>query len=92
MHKPELITAVAADTGFSKVQVERTLNSIIYATKEAVSKGETVRIADLFNLSVERREAKAGRNPMTGEVLQIAAKNAVKIKPAKALVDAANGR
>lgn len=92
MHKAELITAVAADTGLTKTQVERTLNSIIYVTKEAVSKGETVRIAELFNLSVERREAKTCRSPATGKMIDVPAKNTVKIKAATALLNAANGK
>jgi len=92
MNKSEFIAAVAAKTGETKRATEATLDAFAEVTKEAVAKGEDVRLAGVFNLTVEHKEARTGRNPTTGAAIAIAAKNAVKIKPSKALVDAANGQ
>lgn len=92
MNKAELVADVAERTGLTKAGTASVLNSLIESVKQAVADGEEVRISDLFTLTVERREAKTGRNPRTGEPVQIPAKNAVKIKPAKSLVDAANSK
>ena len=92
MNKSELIAAIADKAGITKVAADKALNAAIEAITETVSKGEEVRLSGLFNLAVEQKPARTGRNPSTGAVIQIAAKKAVKIKPAKELADAANGK
>lgn len=90
MNKSEFIAAVAAKTGLTKSATEQTIDAFAEVTKEAVAQGDDVRLAGVFNLTVEHKPARTGRNPTTGASIAIAAKNAVKIKPSKALSDAAN--
>ena len=91
MNKAELVSAVAAEAGITQADTHRAINAIQTVIKAAVKKGEDVRIAGLFNLKVEQKPARTGRNPSTGAAVAIPAKKAVKIKAAKELADAANG-
>ena len=91
MNKTELIAKIADTTGLPKKAVADVIDAQITHIKEAVSVREEVSIAGLFTLKHGERAARTGRNPTTGETIQIAACKTVKIKPAKALDDAANG-
>ena len=90
MNKRELINEVAAAADVTKRDAEAVINSIISAITGAVSRGESVKLGGLTIVRVTNRAARAGRNPKTGEVVQIAARRAVTIKPAAALKAAAN--
>lgn len=90
MNKNELIAAVSIKAKITQTAAKDALNAAIETITDVVKKGEEVRLSGLFNLSVEHKPARPGRNPSTGETIQIAAKNYVKIKPAKELADAAN--
>ena len=89
MNKRELINEVAAAADVTKRDAEAVINSIISAITGAVSRGEGVELGGLMMIRVTNRAARTGRNPKTGETLQIAAKRAPKFSPAKALKDAA---
>ena len=91
MNKSEFVTAIASLTGETKKATEATVDAFAEVVKEAVAKGDDVRLAGVFNLTIERKEARTARNPSTGGEVQVPAKNVVKIKPSKALTDAANG-
>jgi len=91
MNKAELVAAVATEAGITQADAHRAINAIQTVIKATVTKGEDVRIAGLFNLKVEQKPARTGRNPSTGAAVDIPAKKAVKIKVAKELADAANG-
>ncbi|MCP5149728.1 MAG: HU family DNA-binding protein [Ectothiorhodospiraceae bacterium] len=88
MNKSELIAAVAADTGMSNAQVEVLLNRVLKAVTGALAKGDDVAIAGFGTFAVKERAARQGRNPRTGEVIQIPASKAPGFKAAKALRDA----
>lgn len=90
MNKRELINEVAAAADVTKRDAEAVINSIISAITGAVSRGESVELGGLMMVRVTNRAARAGRNPKTGEIVQIAARRAVTIKPAAALKAAAN--
>lgn len=90
MNKAELIKAVAGRTGESHAATGRTLDGLVTEIRQAAARGESVDFSGLAHFNVEHKAARVGRNPKTGAEIQIPAKNAVTIKPAKALKDAAN--
>lgn len=90
MNKRELINEVAAAADVTKRDAEAVIGSIISAITGAVSRGEGVELGGLMMIRVTNRAARTGRNPKTGETVQVAARRAVTIKPAAALKAAAN--
>ena len=90
MNKRELINEVAAAADVTKRDAEAVISSIISAITGAVSRGESVELSGLMMIRVTNRAARTGRNPKTGETVQVAARRAVTIKPAAALKAAAN--
>ena len=88
MNKTELIVAIAEKAGLTKKDAESALNATINVITEALAKGDKVQIAGLGSFEVKNREARTGRNPQTGETIQIAASKLPAFKAAKALKDA----
>jgi DNA-binding protein HU-beta len=91
MNKSELIDAAAASTGLSKNDVTKTLDSILSSISDAVQQGDRVSLTGFGTFERRERAARTGRNPQTGEELQVAASKAPAFKPAKAFKDAVNG-
>ena len=81
MNKAELVTAIAAQSGLTKVDSEKGLNAAIEAIKVSLAKGERVGLVGFGSFSITERAARIGRNPQTGKELKIAAKKVVKFKP-----------
>ena len=90
MNKQDLINRVSELTGNTKRDAEAVINSIISAITGAVSRGDRIEVKGLMTVRVTDRPARTGRNPKTGETVQVAARRAVTIKPATALKAAAN--
>ena len=88
MNKTELIAAIAEKAGLTKKDAERALNATIDSIAAALAEGQKVQIAGLGSFEVKTREARTGRNPQTGETIQIAASKLPTFKAAKALKDA----
>lgn len=80
MNKAELIDAMASGSGLSKADSKRALDSFIGATSSALAKGNRVALVGFGSFSVSERSARKGRNPRTGEEINIAAKRVVKFK------------
>ena len=89
MNKNDLINAVAA-TGLTKVDSAQAVDAMLTAVVNSLKAGEDVRLVDFGTFSVNRRKATEGRNPRTGEKINIAASNVVKFKVGKGLKDAVN--
>jgi len=91
MNKNELIAKVADTSGLSKGDsgeaVEATLNAIM----GALAGGDEVRLVGFGTFAVSERKATTGRNPRTGETIQIAASKNAKFKAGKAFKDQVNG-
>lgn len=88
MTKAELIKALSTKTGMGVAQTENILARLADITAESIlDKGEAL-IPGVGKLELTHRAARTGRNPKTGEEVEIAAKRAVKFKAAKALKDA----
>jgi DNA-binding protein HU-beta len=85
MNKGDLVSKAAATGGISKAQVSNVLDSITEALKKALSDGESVTIKGFGTFSVKNRPARKGRNPRTGETIDIAAKRVVAFKPSSTL-------
>ena len=88
MNKAELITAMAAKADLTKDQSTAALAALQSVIAETLTAGDKVPIFGLGTFEVRERAARQGRNPATGEVVEIAAKRVPTFKPAKALKDA----
>ena len=91
MNKAELIDAVAAEANLSKADAGRAVDAVVDSISSALSKGQQVSVVGFGTFSVKHRAARAGRNPRTGETIQIPAKRVVKFRVAKACKDAVLG-
>uniref|UniRef100_UPI0034DF705C HU family DNA-binding protein n=1 Tax=Candidatus Thiodubiliella endoseptemdiera TaxID=2738886 RepID=UPI0034DF705C len=90
MNKAELIDAIASTTNLSKVAAGQALDGMTSAITETMSKGESVQLIGFGSFVVRDRAARTGRNPQTGEEMQIKATKVVGFKTGKALKDAIN--
>lgn len=90
MTKTELIAAVAERAGVTKKDAERIVSATFDTIAAELAKGEKVQIAGFGIFETKCREARTGRNPLTGETIQIAASRTPSFKAGKALKDAAN--
>jgi DNA-binding protein HU-beta len=88
--KNDLISTVADDTGLSKVEATRAVDSVFSSVKKSLTGGEEVRLVGFGTFSVVQRKASEGRNPRTGEKIQIPASKQPKFKAGKALKEAVN--
>lgn len=91
MNKQELIKHVAEHAEVTAKQAEAVINSLTTTILDTVRAGGELQITDLGKFGSVERAAKTGRNPKTGEAIQIAAKRAAKFSPAKRLKEAAAG-
>ena len=91
MNKSELIAAMAAKSGLTQADAGKALNAFCDVVGETLGHGGEVQITGFGSFGVSERAARTGRNPQTGETLQIAASKAPKFKAGKALKDAVNG-
>ncbi|WP_225721381.1 HU family DNA-binding protein [Candidatus Vallotiella sp. (ex Adelges kitamiensis)] len=92
MNKQELIDTVALQTGTSKLQISETLDTLLEVIKKAISKGDSVQLIGFGSFGSGNREARAGRNPKTGETIKIPAAKTIKFIAGKAFKDAVNKR
>ena len=90
MNKGDLIDAVAEAAGISKGDATTAVNTVFSSIEGCLQSGDKAAFVGFGTFSVSRREAREGRNPATGATIQIPAKNAVKFKAGKALVDSLN--
>ena len=81
MNKSELISKMAEISGMTKASAEKALNAFVEAVKVALEKGEEVSLVGFGTFMVAERAARKGRNPRTGEEIEIPAKKIVKFKP-----------
>ena len=87
MNKQELVAAMAEKAGLTKADSEKALAAFTAAVADALGKGDSIQLVGFGTFSVSARAARTGKNPHTGEKIQIAAKKVAKFKPGKALAD-----
>ena len=90
MNKSDLIDAMAADAGIPKVAAKAALESFTGNVTSALKKGDKVALVGFGTFSVANRAATTGRNPRTGEAIQIKASKQPKFKAGSPLKDAVN--
>lgn len=90
MNRTELVAAMAAETQLSKKDAEAALKAFIDVVSEELKKGEKVQLVGFGTFEVSERAAREGRNPQTGETMEIKASKTPKFKAGKALKDMMN--
>jgi len=80
MNKAQLIDAMAAESGLTKVDSKKALDSFIKVTVNALKGGDRLGLVGFGSFSVAQRSARTGRNPQTGKEIKIPAKKVVKFK------------
>lgn len=90
MNKSELIDAVAAAADISKASAGRALDAMVDSVTNALKEGDQVVLVGFGTFAVKERAARTGRNPQTGEPIEIAAAKVPGFKAGKALKDAVN--
>ena len=90
MNKSEIAGHVANRTGVGRWAAGEAVDTVFAVIAEALARGEDVRIAGFGAFGTRNRPARTGRNPRTGESLNIAASTAPTFKPGKPLKDAVN--
>lgn len=88
MNKSELIDAIAESAGLTKAQAGKSLDATVDAISKALKAGEEVTLVGFGSFYVADREARTGRNPRTGETIEIAAAKQPKFRAGKSLKDA----
>lgn len=90
MNKSELVDDIASEAGLTKDQAAKSVNAFISSVQGALERGDDVVLVGFGTFSVKERAARTGRNPKTGEPLQIAASKVPGFKAGKGLKDAVN--
>lgn len=90
MNKTELISAIADKAELSKKDAEKALNAVISSITGALEKEDKVQLVGFGTFEVRTRNARTGKNPRTGEEIQIAASKVPAFKAGKALKDVVN--
>ena len=90
MNKAQLIDSIADKSDLSKADAGKALEAFTASVEAALRSGDRVSLVGFGSFSVDRRDARTGRNPRTGESIEIAAKNVVKFKPGANLTNSVN--
>ena len=90
MNKTQLIQKIAENGNMTKKDAEVALNAVVAAISDAVAAGEKVQLSGFGSFDVKARDARTGRNPKTGEAVEIAASKRVVFTAAQALKDKIN--
>ncbi|WP_025730404.1 HU family DNA-binding protein [Atopobacter phocae] len=88
VNKAQLVERIAEKTELKKKDVTSTVDALFEVIEEALKDGEKVQVVGFGNFEVRDRAARKGRNPQTGEEIQIPASKVPAFKPGKALKDA----
>ncbi len=90
MNKGDLIERVASGASLSKAEAGRAVDAVLDEVTRTLRNGDPVTLVGFGTFQVKHRAARQGRNPRTGETIQIAASNVPSFKAGKALKDAVN--
>jgi DNA-binding protein HU-beta len=90
MNKAQLVEKIATDAEISKAAASRALDAFTGAVSNSLKEGNSVALVGFGTFSVKARAARTGRNPQTGEEIQISAANIPSFKAGKGLKDSVN--
>ncbi|WP_217585431.1 HU family DNA-binding protein [Lentibacillus saliphilus] len=88
MNKTDLVNAVAEKSELSKKDAAKAVDAVFDSVMDSLKNGDKVQLIGFGNFEVRERSARKGRNPQTGEEIEIAASKVPAFKPGKALKDA----
>ena len=91
MKKQELVAAISQEAEISKKDADRALTAAINAITKALADGDKIQLVGFGTFEVRERAARTGKNPRTGEMIDIAASKVPAFKAGKALKDAVYG-
>lgn len=91
MTKADLIESVYLKTGFSKKESADIVEMVFDLMKETLESGEKIKIAGFGNFVVKEKSSRRGRNPQTGDEIEISARRILTFKPSQVLKTAING-
>jgi DNA-binding protein HU-beta len=91
MTKADLIESLSDRLGLVKIDAERVVDGVLDAIVEALKQGDPVNISGFGKFAVSTRAARTGRNPKTGEAIEISAARSAKFKLGKQLKESLNG-
>lgn len=92
VRQPDIVAAVVEKTGLSKKDSEEVFKAVVEVLQENIAAGKTVNLKGFGSFKLKSRAARTGRNPKTGEALQIPASKSPGFTPSKAWKDEINGR
>ena len=92
MKKSEFITHISEQHNCTKIEAEKVIDMFVSSTINALGAGEEISLVGFGNFSVSKVAARAGRNPQTGEAVQIKAYNQPRFKVGQKMKDAVNNR
>lgn len=88
LNKQELVSSVAERSDISKTKAGEVVDAVLATIEASLSKGQEVRLVGFGSFVTAKRKATKGRNPRTGDEINIPASTSVRFKPGKALKDA----
>ena len=88
MNKTELVEFIATQADLSKAKAAEAVDAFVEAVTTSLKKGKDVTLVGFGTFTISKRAARTGRNPQTGETIEIAAKRVPTFSAAKALKDA----
>lgn len=92
MNKTQLIDAIAKDSGLSRTDSARAIDSLVTTVQKTLKKGDDVALTGFGKFSVVKRAARTGRNPQTGQPIKIRASKAPKFTAGATFKTAVSGR
>jgi DNA-binding protein HU-beta len=90
MNTTELVDAIAQRTGLTKVDSKTFLYEVFDIVAQSLKEGDAVRVSGFGTFDIKKQPARQGRNPQTGQPMQIAASTQAKFRPAKELKETVN--
>ncbi len=90
MNKSELVDALSKDSGLTKLDSEKAINSFIKIMEKTLKKGDDVTLVGFGSFSVKKTAGRSGRNFKTGATIEIPPRKSVRFKPGKNLKDSVN--
>ena len=91
MNKMDLVASVAEKTDLTKKEAEKVVSAVLASVEEALAQGDKVQLVGFGTFEIKERAARVGRNPRTGEEIDIAATRVPVFKAGKGLKDAVAG-
>ncbi len=92
MTKADIVEMVHEKTGFSKKESSEAVESILEVLKEKLELGDKVKLSGFGNFVIRKKDVRKGRNPKTGEEMEISARKVLTFKPSQKLKDFINGK